>query len=62
MAAAFPQSRFVGYDISRYALDRAEARLAESGLTNVRFVDPRDEPLPVDGSSASSPRSTASMT
>ncbi len=46
MAAAFPQSRFVGYDISRYALDRAGHRLEESGLTNVRFVDPRDEPLP----------------
>ena len=49
MAATFPESRFVGYDISHYALDRANARLAESRLTNVRFVDPRDEPLPVDG-------------
>ena len=49
MAQAFPNSRFVGYDISRYALDRAEQRLGESGLTNVRFVDPRDEPLPTDG-------------
>jgi SAM-dependent methyltransferase len=49
MAAAFPHSRFVGYDISRYALDRAQQRLAASGLTNARFVDPRDEPLPVDG-------------
>ena len=49
MAAAFPNSRFVGYDISHHALDRAELRLGESGLTNVRFVDPRDEPLPSDG-------------
>ena len=50
MAEAFPASTFVGYDISRHALDRATARLAESGLTNVRFADPRDEPLPSDGS------------
>ena len=50
MAEAFPASTFVGYDISRYALDRAEAKLAESGLTNARFADPRDEPLPNDGS------------
>ncbi|MDW3212864.1 MAG: class I SAM-dependent methyltransferase [Ilumatobacteraceae bacterium] len=50
MAEAFPNSTFTGYDISRHALDRAEARLAAAGLTNARFVDPRDEPLPVDGS------------
>jgi SAM-dependent methyltransferase len=50
MASAFPRSRFVGYDISRHALGRAEERLAASGLTNVRFVDPRDEPVPDDRS------------
>ncbi len=50
MAEALPNSTFVGYDISRYALDRAEAKLAESGLSNARFADPRDEPLPADGS------------
>lgn len=50
MAEAFPNSRFVGYDISRYALDRAEERLRHSGITNARFVDPRDEPLPADHS------------
>jgi SAM-dependent methyltransferase len=50
MAEAFPASTFVGYDISRHALDRADAKLAESGLSNARFVDPRDEPLPDDGS------------
>ncbi len=49
MAAEFPASRFVGYDISRHALDRARDRLAASGLTNVRFVDPREEALPNDG-------------
>jgi 2-polyprenyl-3-methyl-5-hydroxy-6-metoxy-1,4-benzoquinol methylase len=50
MAEAFPESEFVGYDISRHALERADAKLAESGMTNVRFVDPRGEPLPSDGS------------
>ena len=50
MAEAFPESTFVGYDISRHALDRAKARLLDSGLANARFVDPRDEPLPRDGS------------
>jgi 2-polyprenyl-3-methyl-5-hydroxy-6-metoxy-1,4-benzoquinol methylase len=50
MAAAWPASTFVGYDISQYALDRANAKLAESGAPNARFVDPRVEPLPDDGS------------
>jgi len=49
-AAAFPGSRVTGYDISHFALDRARERLAESGLTNARFVDPREEPLPEDHS------------
>ncbi len=49
MAEAFPESTFVGYDISLHALDRADAKLAESGLTNARFADPRREPLPDDG-------------
>jgi SAM-dependent methyltransferase len=50
MAQSFPNSRFVGYDISQHALERANERLAETGLVNARFVDPRDEPLPADGS------------
>ena len=50
MADAFPRSRFVGYDISKYALERAEHRRREEGADNVRFVDPRDEPLPDDRS------------
>ncbi len=50
MADAFPNSRFVGYDISRYALERAEGRRREAGADNVSFVDPRDEPLPDDHS------------
>lgn len=50
MARAFPASRFAGYDISRHALERANAHLAESGLANVEFHDPRSQPLPADGS------------
>jgi ubiquinone/menaquinone biosynthesis C-methylase UbiE len=50
MAAAFPASTFVGYDISRYALDRAEAKKAAAGATNVSFLDPRDSPIPSDHS------------
>ena len=50
VAKAFPNSRVVGYDISRYAIDRAKERLAEQGLDNVAFSDPRVDPLPDDGS------------
>ncbi len=50
MAAAFPDSTFTGYDISRYALARARSRLAEAGVTNATFVDPREEPPPADQS------------
>lgn len=49
MAAAFPNSRFVGYDISRHALGIAREKAAQRGLTNASFVDPRDEPIPTDG-------------
>lgn len=49
MAAAFPNSEFVGYDISRHALDIARGKAADRGLSNARFVDPREEPIPVDG-------------
>jgi len=50
MAEAFPASSFVGYDISTYALERAEHRRVEDGADNVRFVDPRGEPMPDDHS------------
>ncbi|MEY4223435.1 MAG: hypothetical protein RIS33_369 [Actinomycetota bacterium] len=50
LAERFPRSSVTGYDISRYALDRAETKLRESGIDNARFVDPRREPLPTDGS------------
>lgn len=49
MADAFPASRFSGYDISHYALGRAQQRLEESGLTNVEFHDPRQQGLPSNG-------------
>ncbi|CAN5670247.1 class I SAM-dependent methyltransferase [soil metagenome] len=50
LAEAYPNSTFVGYDISRHALDRARERLADMSLGNAHFTDPRDEPLPDDGS------------
>ncbi len=50
MAGAFPNSRFRGYDISRFALARAEEKRAEAGAPNVAFLDPREDPLPDDGS------------
>jgi 2-polyprenyl-3-methyl-5-hydroxy-6-metoxy-1,4-benzoquinol methylase len=50
MAAAFPQSTFVGYDISRHALDRAIEKQAAKGVTNASFLDPRDSPPPMDHS------------
>jgi SAM-dependent methyltransferase len=50
MAEAFPQSTFVGYDISQHALDRARERLDAAGVRNARFADPRAEPLPDDHS------------
>jgi 2-polyprenyl-3-methyl-5-hydroxy-6-metoxy-1,4-benzoquinol methylase len=50
MAAAFPESTFVGYDISRHALDRANEKLAAAGMTNVAFHDPRDSPIAADHS------------
>ncbi len=37
MAAAYPASRFVGYDFSEEGLARGRAEAAEKGLTNVRF-------------------------
>ncbi len=50
LATAFPAIEVRGYDISRHALDRATQRLAEAGLTNVAFLDPRESPMPADAS------------
>jgi len=50
MARAFPKAKFHGYDISRFALDRAEANRREAGASNVSFHHAREDPLPGDGS------------
>ena len=50
MGRRFPSSRIVGYDISRFALERAEHKKADAGVPNVSFVDPRRSPLPEDES------------
>jgi 2-polyprenyl-3-methyl-5-hydroxy-6-metoxy-1,4-benzoquinol methylase len=52
MAEAFPKSQFVGYDISRFALDRAEEKRVAAGLANASFIDPRESALPTDHSIA----------
>ncbi len=44
LASAFPESRFVGYDPSRHAIDRATSKLAH--LDNVSVVHGRAEDLP----------------
>lgn len=46
MARQYPQSRFTGYDPSRHAVERARAKMASSGLDNVRIVHARAEDLP----------------
>jgi SAM-dependent methyltransferase len=50
MAQAFPESQFVGYDISRFALDRAEQKRITADVANATFLDPRESPLPADHS------------
>lgn len=50
MARTYPNSEFTGYDISQYALARANDKLEASGLANASFADPRHRGLPEDGS------------
>lgn len=50
MAKAYPASVFAGYDISRFALERAEEKRTQAGLANASFHDPRERPLPDDHS------------
>jgi ubiquinone/menaquinone biosynthesis C-methylase UbiE len=50
MAQAFPKSSVTGYDISRYALDRAHEKKTVDATDNVHFVDPKVSPLPNDES------------
>ena len=48
LAAAFPASRFEGFDPSQHAIDRAMAKLADSGLDNVNFRTAGADQLPQD--------------
>lgn len=50
MAKAFPNSTFIGYDISMHALNRARNNINAAGVTNVQLHNPVDRPLPNDGS------------
>ena len=50
IAKTFPNSHVVGYDISQYALNRARERQKQEGVQNVEFLDPRESPIPQDGS------------
>ena len=49
LAKTFPKSSVVGFDISQYALERAQQRLSDSGVTNAEFRDPRTSPIETDG-------------
>ncbi|HEX6394780.1 MAG TPA: class I SAM-dependent methyltransferase [Acidimicrobiales bacterium] len=46
MAAAFPSSRFDGFDISRHAIERARVKADEAGLDNIEFHVTEAEELP----------------
>ena len=48
MGHTFPNSTIEGFDISKFALERAEERKAESDARNVSFYDPRERPIPID--------------
>lgn len=48
MAKSFPNSDFIGYEISTHALKRARANLEEQTLANVQVKDARVDPMPGD--------------
>ena len=50
LAAAFPASRFVGFDPSEHATELARGRVEEAGLTNVEVVPSGVEQLPAEPS------------
>jgi 2-polyprenyl-3-methyl-5-hydroxy-6-metoxy-1,4-benzoquinol methylase len=50
MAKAYPRSNFHGYDIAKIPLGRAVENAGAAGVTNVKFHDAAQEPLPSDGS------------
>jgi 2-polyprenyl-3-methyl-5-hydroxy-6-metoxy-1,4-benzoquinol methylase len=45
MAQCYPNSTFVGYDISEHALSRARDNVIESGLGNVEIKNPLESPM-----------------
>ena len=49
MAQAFPQAEFHGYDTSQHALAEARQRTVNTGLSNLFWHNPVEEPLPDDG-------------
>lgn len=49
IAAAYPNSRCIGYDPSTIAIGMARERAADAGLSNVEFVDSPADALPADG-------------
>jgi len=50
MAKAFPNSQFIGYDISMHALNRARNNINSAGVHNVKLHNAIDNPLPEDAS------------
>jgi ubiquinone/menaquinone biosynthesis C-methylase UbiE len=50
MGRTFPNSTFDGFDISQFALERAEERKSQEGTTNVSFFDPRTHAIAQDNS------------
>ena len=50
MGSTFPNSVIDGFDISRFALERAKERKFESNISNVSFFDPRDTSIADDHS------------
>ena len=62
MAGAFPKSRFLGYDISRFALERAEEKRWRPTQPTCRSTTHAPSRCRRTDRSGSSPRSTASTT
>ena len=50
MGSTFPKSIIEGFDISKFALERAEERKFDAKISNVSFFDPRDKPIADDNS------------
>jgi SAM-dependent methyltransferase len=49
LAQAFPAAELHGYELSRFALARAEENKARAGVANVTFHGVPEDPLPEDG-------------